>query len=113
MNLNLKRSFITWEHSSPFTVRETRTPFSTLVKDLVSLALTEKRVHLKICSSFPRLILPNNMRGRTVIVSKVFQSIGTFRKGVFKELWNMPNVVLRYGSFNPVKRAEALLEQVS
>ena len=24
------------------------------------------------------------------------------------ELWNMPNVVLRYGSFNPVKRAEAL-----
>ena len=24
------------------------------------------------------------------------------------ELWNMPNVVLRYGSFNPTKRAEAL-----
>ena len=27
---------------------------------------------------------------------------------MFNELWNMPNVVLRYGSFNPVKRAEAL-----
>ena len=24
------------------------------------------------------------------------------------ELWNMPNVVLRYGSFNPVKRTLAL-----
>ena len=48
------------------------------------------------------------MRGRTVVVSKVLQNIGSFRKGMFKELWNMPNVVLRYGSFNPVKRAEAL-----
>ena len=47
------------------------------------------------------------MRGRTV-VSKVLQNIGSFRKGMFKELWNMPNVVLRYDSFNPVKRAEAL-----
>ena len=27
---------------------------------------------------------------------------------MFNELWNMPNVVFRYGSFNPVKRAEAL-----
>ena len=47
------------------------------------------------------------MRGRTV-VSKVLQNIGSFRKGMVKELWNMPNVVLRYGSFNPTKRAEAL-----
>ena len=47
------------------------------------------------------------MKCRTV-VSKVLQSIGTFRKGMFKELWNIPNVVLRYGSFNPEKRAEAL-----
>ena len=47
------------------------------------------------------------MRGRTV-VSKVLQNIGSSRKGMFKELWNMPNVVLRRGSFNPVKRAEAL-----
>ena len=49
------------------------------------------------------------MRGRTVVVvSKVLQNIGSFRKGIFKDLWNMPNVVFRYGSFNPVKRAEAL-----
>ena len=41
-------------------------------------------------------------------MSKVPQNIGPFRKGMSKELWNMPNVVLRYGSFNPVKRAEAL-----
>ena len=47
------------------------------------------------------------MRGRAV-VSKVLQNIGSFRKGMFKELWNMPNVVLRYGSFKPTKRAEAL-----
>ena len=47
------------------------------------------------------------MRGRTV-VSKVLQNIGSFRKGIFKELWNMPNVVLRFGSFSPVKRTEAL-----
>ena len=30
-----------------------------------------------------------------------------------KELWNMPNVVLRYGSFNSVKRAEALARAAS
>ena len=47
------------------------------------------------------------MRGRTV-VSKVLQNIGSFRKGMFNEMWNMPNVVLRHGSFNPVKRAKAL-----
>ena len=87
--------------------RETRTPFTTLVKDLVSLALTEKKGTLKGLLILPRLILPNNMRGRTV-VSKVLQNIGLFRKGVFKELWNMPNVVFRYGSLNPTKRAEAL-----
>ena len=48
------------------------------------------------------------MRGRTVVVSKVLQNIGPFRKECSKKLWNMPNVVLRYASFNPVKRAEAL-----
>ena len=49
------------------------------------------------------------MRGRTVVVvSKVHQNIGSFRKGMFKELWNMPNVVLRYDSFNSIKRAEVL-----
>ena len=63
---------------------------------------------MKVCLSFPRLILPNNMRGRIAVVSKVFQNIGSFRKGMFKELWNMPNVSLGYGSFNQVKRAEAL-----
>ena len=74
---------------------------------MVSLALTEKKGALEGLLILPRLILPNNMRGRAV-VSKVLQNIGLFREGVFKELWNMPNVVLRYGSFNPVKRAEAL-----
>ena len=62
---------------------------------------------MKVCSSSPRLILPNNMRGRTA-VSKVLQNIGLFKKGMFKELWDMPNVAFRYGSFSPVKRAEAL-----
>ena len=97
--------------SSPGTLqslpRETRTLFSTLVKDLVSLALGEKRGALEALFLLPRLILPNNMRGRTV-VSKVLQNIGTFRKGMFKELWERPNLVLRYGSFDPTKRAEAL-----
>ena len=69
--------------SSPGTLqslpRETRTPFSTLVKDLVSLALTEKKGALEGLFILPRLILPNNMRGRTV-VSKVLQNIGSFRK---------------------------------
>ena len=31
---------------------------------------------------------------------------------MFKELWSMPNVVLRYGSFNLTKRAEALARVV-
>ena len=62
--------------------RDTRTLFSTLVKDLVSLALGEKRGALEALFLLPRLIFPNNniMRGRTV-VSKVLQNIGTFRKG--------------------------------
>ena len=47
------------------------------------------------------------MRDRTV-VSEVLQNIGSFRKGMLKEMWSMPNVVLRYGSFNSVKRTEAL-----
>ena len=103
MNLSLKI------FSSPGTLqslpRETRTPFSTLVKDLVSLALTEKKGALEGLFILPRLILPNNMRGRTV-VSKVLQNIGSFRKGMFKELWKVPNIVLRYGSFNSVKREQ-------
>ena len=63
--------------SSPGTLqslpRDTRTQFSTLVKDLVSLALAEKRGALEGLFILPRLILPNNMRGRTVDVSKVLQ----------------------------------------
>ena len=47
--------------SSPGTLqslaREARTQFSTLVKDLISLALTEKKVPLKVCLS-SRLISP-------------------------------------------------------
>ena len=88
--------------------RDTRTLFSTLVKDLTSLALCRKRGGLEALFLLPRLILPNNnMRGRTV-VSKVLQNIGTPRKGMFKEFWERPNLVLRYGSFDPTKRAEAL-----
>ena len=34
--------------------------------------------------------------------------MGTFRKGMFKDLWEKPNLVLRYGSFDPTKRADAL-----
>ena len=61
---------------------ETRTPFSTLVKDLVSLALTEKRGALEGLFILLRLILPNNnMRGRTVVaVSRVLQNIESLRK---------------------------------
>ena len=31
-----------------------------------------------------------------------------FRSGQFKALWTRPNIVLRYRSFNPAKRAMAL-----
>ena len=92
--------------------RETRALFSPLVKDLFSLALTEKKGAIEGLFVLPRLILPtNNMRDRAV-VSKVLQNIRLFRKGMFKEQWNMPNVVLRYGSFNPIKRVEALARAV-
>ena len=77
------------------------------MKDLVSLALAEKRGALEGLFILPRLILPNNMRGRTVVVSKVLQNIGLFRKGMFKELWNMPNVALRYGSFDPARESRS------
>ena len=43
--------------SSPGTLqslpRETRTPFTTLVKDFISLVMTEKKGHLKDYSPFP------------------------------------------------------------
>ena len=84
--------------SSPETLqtlpRDTRTLFSALVKDLVSLALVEKKGALEALFLLPRLILPNNMRGRTV-VSKILQNMGIFRKGMFKDLWEKPNLVLR------------------
>ena len=59
--------------SSPGTLqslycRETRTPFSTLVKDLTSLALAEKKGALEGLFILPRLILPNNMRGRLLLL---------------------------------------------
>ena len=31
-----------------------------------------------------------------------------FRSGQFKALWTRPNIILRYGSFDPAKRAIAL-----
>ena len=68
--------------SSPGTLqslpRDTRTLFSTLVKDLVSLTLVvEKRGALEALFLLPRIILSNNnMRGRTV-VSKILQNMGT------------------------------------
>ena len=66
----------------PLLPRETRTPFSTLVKDLISLTLIEKNDVIEGLFVLPRLTLPNNMRGRTVVVSKVHQNIGLFRKGL-------------------------------
>ena len=61
------RSFHPLGHSSPF-IAETRTPFSTLVKDLTSLALAEKKGALEGLFILPRLILPNNMRGRLLLL---------------------------------------------
>ena len=109
MNLSLRRSFHPLGHSSPFAVKRDQNTILHPVKDLISLALTEKKGALEGLLILPRLIFPNNnMRGRTV-VSKVLQNIGSFRKKeCSKKLWNIPNAVLRYGSFNPVKRAEAL-----
>ena len=56
------------------------------MNDLVSLALVEKKGALEALFLLLRLILPNNMRGRTV-VSKVLQNMGIFIKGMFKDLW--------------------------
>ena len=73
------------------------------MKDLVSLALTEKKGALEGLFILSRLIHTNNMRRGRIVVNKVLQDIGVVRKGPFEELWNMPNVVLRFGSFNPVR----------
>ena len=40
--------------------------------------------------------------------SKTLEFITLFRSGQFKALWEKPNVTLRYGSFDPAKRAMAL-----
>ena len=55
--------------SSPGTLHlENRVPFSTLVKDLITLALIEKNDVIEGLFILPRFILPNNMKGRTVVV---------------------------------------------
>ena len=59
--------------SSPGTLqslpRETRTPFSTLVKDLTSLALAEKKGALEGLFLFQDSSSPtNNMRGRLLLL---------------------------------------------
>ena len=40
--------------------------------------------------------------------SKILEFITLFRAGQFKALWERPNIILRYGSFDPAKRAIAL-----
>ena len=79
------------------------------MKDLVSLALVEKKGVLEALFLLPRLILPNNnMRGRTVM-SKVLQNIGMHSgKECSRTSGKSLTIVLRYGSFDPTKRAEAL-----
>ena len=108
--MSLRRSFYYLGHSSPFIAKRDKNTILYLVKDLISLNLIEKNDVIEGLLILLKLTLPNNMRGRTV-VSKVLQNIGPFRKGMFKELWKMPNVVLRYGSFNSVKRAGELVQQ--
>ena len=97
--------------SSPGTTqslpRETRSSFSLLVKDVVQLALNCKPGALEALLLLLRLVAPSNLRGRTA-TSKILEFITLFRAGQFKALWERPNIILRYGSFDPAKRAMAL-----
>ena len=97
--------------SSPGTIqslpRETRSSFSLLVKDVIQLALSGKPGALEALLLLPRLVAPSNLRGRTA-TSKILEFITLFRAGQFKALWERPNIILRYGSFDPAKRAIAL-----
>ena len=55
---------------------------------------------MKVFLSSPDSSSPTTTLEAAVVVSKVHQNIGLFKeKECSKELWNMPNVVLRYGSF--------------
>ena len=71
MNLSLKRSFHPLERSSPFAAKRNKSTILYLVKDLISLTLIEKNDVIEGLFILPRLILPNDMRSRTVVVSKV------------------------------------------
>ena len=99
--------------SSPGTIqsltsKKTRSFFSLLVKDVAQLALSRKPGALEVALLLlPRLVAPSNLRGRTA-TSKILEFITLFRAGQFKALWERPNIILRYGSFDPAKRAIAL-----
>ena len=99
--------------SSPGTIqsltsKKTRSSFSLLVKDVAQLALNRKPGALEVALLLLlRLVAPSNLRGRTA-TSKILEFMTLFRSGQFKALWTRPNIVLRYGSFDPAKRAMAL-----
>lgn len=83
--------------------------FSELVTRLIGFILrpNPKKGALEALFALPRLLLPNGIRGR-LITYKVMQNVTMFYGGHFKELWEKPNIVLRYGSFEPTKKAIAL-----
>lgn len=97
--------------SSPGTLHKTdyafRLSFSELVYDIIKLVLEGKEGAIDALFVLPRLILPNGVRGR-ILVNRVFRNISAFRIGKFQELWDRPNIVLRYGSFDPEQKAVAL-----
>lgn len=97
--------------SSPGTIqslhKETQNAFSLLVKDIIPLVLRKVPGAIEALFLLPRLVAPSNLRGRTA-TSKILEFISLFRTGQFVPLWERPNIVLRYGSYNPVKRAIAL-----
>lgn len=97
--------------SSPGTIqslhKDTQNAFSLLVKDIIPLVLKKKPGAIEALFLLPRLVAPSNLRGRTA-TSKILEFISLFRTGQFVPLWERPNIVLRYGSYNPVKRAIAL-----
>lgn len=97
--------------SSPATIHcipeDARAYFSNLVRDVTIQALAARPGALEALLVLPRIIVPSSIKGK-IEISRIYLNVAAFRSGKFQALWEKPNIVLRYNTFDPTIKAEAL-----
>lgn len=97
--------------SSPGTLdwlpKDTTPAFSQILRDIIPAAIKKKPGAFQAILLLPRLVAPKCLTGKAA-TSKVLENISLFRAGQFEFLWNRPTLVIKQGSFNPLKRCKTL-----